>query len=192
MDTRQERREWFAQTRPWDRIAPAVIDAILDGITDKVLLESFVLTSVEKGLVARYEPLGRESSYEVICAQISDILCQFGNREIVSLVKALEAKQLDAAGYIAFSVANAFESAIALAKNQIAGYVGMAALSVLKGDKAECHDYAELGLSELEKMKQDPAAQALRDSTIFPPDILDQAERQLRSYLGQPRRASGL
>jgi len=39
--TREERRDWFAHTPPWDRIASIVVDAILDGITNKTLLEGF-------------------------------------------------------------------------------------------------------------------------------------------------------
>jgi hypothetical protein len=74
-------------------------------------------------------------------------------------------------------VLEAFEAAIALAKNQIAAYVGMAALYGLVGKSAESHDYAQRGLVELEEMRRDPAAQALRYSAIFPADILDQAER---------------
>jgi hypothetical protein len=44
--TRDERQHWFAHTRPWNRIATTVIDAILDGITDKVMLEVFVKASM--------------------------------------------------------------------------------------------------------------------------------------------------
>ena len=58
--TREEREAWFAHTPPWDRIASPVIDAILDGIADKALLEAFVQISMEQNLVTQYETLGRE------------------------------------------------------------------------------------------------------------------------------------
>jgi hypothetical protein len=55
--TREEREEWLASTTPWNEVSPKVIAAILDGITDKVLLEAFVLRSAKAGLVARYAAL---------------------------------------------------------------------------------------------------------------------------------------
>lgn len=68
-----------------------------------------------------------------------------------------------------------------MSKDQIAGYIGMAAIYELLGVKAQCHEYAKRGLLELQKTRQ--SAQAMRDSAVFPPDMLDQAERQLRGYL---------
>jgi hypothetical protein len=75
-----------------------------------------------------------------------------------------------------------FEAAIALADNQIAAYAGRAAMYGLAGKKVESQSCAERGLSELEKMRRDPAALAMRDSTIVPADILDKMERQLRTF----------
>ena len=76
-----------------------------------------------------------------------------------------------------------FEAAITLAKNQIPGYIGMAQLYGLVGKSAQCHDWAKRGLVELDEMRRGPTAKALRDSTIFPADILDQMEHQLRTFL---------
>ena len=78
--TREERQEWFAQTPPWDQVPSSVVDSILDGITDKVMLDAFVLTSMEQNLVPRYEALGRQSTPDIIRAQISHILCLAGNQ----------------------------------------------------------------------------------------------------------------
>jgi type II secretory ATPase GspE/PulE/Tfp pilus assembly ATPase PilB-like protein len=68
-----------------------------------------------------------------------------------------------------------------MSNDQIAGYLGMAAIYELLGVKAKCQEYAKRGLSELQKTRQSAAGQALRDSAVFP--LLDQAERQLRGYL---------
>src|SRR5450759_280419 len=85
--TRDERRDWFAHNPQWNRISPAVVDAILDGITDRVLLEAFVVVSMENGLVTRYELLGgQDADATIIRAQISQILCEVGNRAVVSLI----------------------------------------------------------------------------------------------------------
>jgi hypothetical protein len=139
---------------------------------------------MERGLVARYEELvDEDSSATVLRAQISQILCVTGNRAIVELMQALQTKQMEAAGKLAALAANLFEPAIALTNGQIGGYNGLAALCALVGKRAESHDYARRGLAELEEMRRDPAAQAMSKSTVFPPDIDDQAEQILRSYL---------
>lgn len=176
--TREERRDWFARTQPWNRVASTVVDAILDGITDKTLLEAFVVASMENGLVARYEPLGREGSDDptVIRAQVSQILCQTGSRAIGSFEKALKAGQRDAAAKAGCLAQDTFEAAIALAKNQIAAYTGLAAMYRMVGKRAECHDYAKRGLVELAEL-------AFHKSAVLPADVLDQIERLLRSYL---------
>jgi hypothetical protein len=180
--TREERQDWFGCTRPWDRIASTVVDAILDGITDKTLLEVFVMTSMKNGLVARYEPLGlEESDPTVIRAQVSQILCQTGNRAIVSLTQALEAKQMDAATKAYGLAHDTFETSIALAKNQIVAYAGRSTAFGLIGKRAECHEYASRGLVELAEMRRlDPP---FHMSAVFPADALDQMERQLRGLL---------
>lgn len=174
----------IARAPPWNQVTPIVITAILEAITDKGLLEAFVMHSMNAGLVARYEALGRENDTStVIRAQISQILCETGNRAIPSLTKALAANQTDAATKAMMLAGDTFEAAIALTKNQIAAYAGLAAIYRMVGKTAEAQKYAKLGLSELEETRRTPAASAMRDSSIFPPDIFEQAERQLRSYL---------
>src|SRR4029450_13405910 len=94
--TREERQGWFAQTPPWDRVPSSVVDSILDGIIDKVMLDAFVRTSTEQNLVPRYESLGRQSAVpDIIRAQISHILCLTGNQAIALLAKALETNDTD-------------------------------------------------------------------------------------------------
>jgi hypothetical protein len=183
--TREERREWFARTPPWNGVPATVTDAILDGFIDKVLLEAFVLSSTERGLVHKYEQLGLEySNANIIRARISQILCDTGNRVLVDLAGALKERELDAGGELARIAANLFEPAISLTKDQIGGYNGMAALYALAGKRAKSHDYAKRGLAVLEEMRRDPRSQAMKDSIIFSSsDILDQTERLLRSYL---------
>lgn len=180
--TREDRTDWFARTQPWHRIAPTVIDAILDGITDTTLLEVFVITSMQYDLVARYEPLGgNDSDPTIIRAQLSQILCQTGNQAIVSLTEALEAKQMDAASKAYGLAHDTFETAIALARNQIIAYAGRSTAFGLIGKRAECHEFASLGLVELAEMRRlDPP---FHMSAVIPSDALDQMERQLRSLL---------
>lgn len=174
----------IARASPWNRVAPLVIHTILEAITDKGLLEAFALHSMNAGLVAKYVALGGDTDPTVLRAQISQILCETGNRAVPSLAKALASNQKDAA-FKALSLAgDTFEAAIALAKNQIAAYAGLATVYGLVGKRQDAHKYAKLGLSEVEKMRRGPLGQALRDgNAIFPADMLDQTERQLRKYL---------
>jgi hypothetical protein len=190
-ETREERQQWFAHTPPWDRVPPAVINAVLDGITDKLLLEVFVSVSMENGLVARYEcledggPFGSEGNR----AQVAQILTMTGNRAITSLIEtvgvnpteATKTQWMDQAGTAYRLARNTFEPAIALAKNQFVAYLGLATAYAIVGRQAESQDWAQRGLVEvieLRKRFQEHSLQA-HDSH----DAFDYAERQLRALL---------
>lgn len=161
-----------------------MIDAIFEALAATELFDCFVLSSMENNLVSRYEQLGHEErNVSVIRAQMSGLLCQAGFQKIAFLKKEVNNKRIDSARKIGFAATNLFEPAIAMSKDQIAGYIGMAAIYELLGVKAKSHEYAKRGLSELQRTRQSAAGQAMRDSAVFPPDMLDQAERQLRGYL---------
>jgi hypothetical protein len=70
-----------------------------------------------------------------------------------------------------------------MSKDQIGGYIGMAAILELFGVQVQCREWAKRGLLELQKIKQSEAGQAVRESTVFPAHMLDQAEALLRSHL---------
>jgi hypothetical protein len=170
-----------ARTPPWHKVAPIVIDAIFEALAATELFDCFVFSSMENGLVSRYEQLGhKDRNVSVIRAQISGILCQAGFQKIAVLEKEVNT---GSAREIGFAAINLFEPAIAMSKDQIAGYIGMAAIYELLGVKAQCHEYAKRGLLELQKTRESAARQAMRDSAVLAPDMLDQAERQLRGYL---------
>lgn len=172
-----------ARTPPWHKVPPIVIDAIFEALDATELFDCFVLSSIENNLVSRYEQLGQELDLLIIRARISDILCQTGFKRIAVLVTEFENNHIEAAKKSGFEATNLFEPAIAFSRNQIIGYLGMSTIYAVFGIKSQCQAYAERGLSELQKIKQSTAGQAIRDSAIFPPDIIDQAERQLRGYL---------
>jgi len=178
--TREERQEWFAQTPPWDRVPSPVVDAILDGITDKVMLDAFVLTSMEQNLVPRYEALGRQSTPDIIRAQMSHILCLTGNQAIALLAKALDVNDSENARKAYQLAMNAFEPAIALAKNQVVAYAGISAAYGMVSKRSESHEYAKRGLAELAEMRGTAPNDLNR---VFPPEALDQMEQHLRSLL---------
>jgi hypothetical protein len=170
-----------ARTPPWHKVPPIVIDAIFEALGATELFDCFVLSSMEENLVFRYEQLGHaDRDVSVIRAQISEILCQAGFQKIAVLEKEVNT---GSAREVGFAAINLFEPAVAMSKDQIAGYIGMAAIYELLGVKAQCHEYAERGLLELQKTRQSAAGQAMRGSAVLPLDTLDQAERQLRGYL---------
>ena len=180
--TREERQEWFAQTPHWDRVPSSVIDSILDGITDNAMLDAFVLTSMEQNLVPSYESLGRQSTVPaIIRAQVSHILCLTGNRAIGLLARALELNDADGAENAYQLVMNAFEPAIALAKNQVVAYAGISAAYGMVSRRSESHEYAKRGLAELAEMRR--LAPNVDRNRVFPPESLDQMEQHLRSLL---------
>jgi tetratricopeptide (TPR) repeat protein len=178
--TREERQEWFAQTPPWDRVPSPVVDSILDGIADKVMLDAFLLASMEQNLVPRYEALGHQSTPDLIRAQISHILCIAGNQAIALLAKALDMNDIENARKAYQTAMNAFEPAIALAKNQVVAYAGISAAYGMVSKRSESHEYAKRGLAELAEMRRTAPNDLNR---VFPPEALDQMEQHLRSLL---------
>jgi hypothetical protein len=180
--TREERQEWFTQTPPWDRVPSSVLDSILDGITDNALLDAFVRTSMERNLVPSYESLARQSTVpDIIRAQVSHILCLTGNQAIGLLAKALELNDADGAEKAYQLVMNAFEPAIALAKNQVVAYAGISAAYGMVSRRSESHEYAKRGLAELAEIRR--LAPKVDRNRVLPPEALDQMEQHLRSLL---------
>jgi hypothetical protein len=169
---------------PWHQIKPIVRSAIFDALDTTELFDSFVLESMENDLVRRYEQLGHnDRNVSVIRAKISAILCQTGFKKISEIQQELDRDRIEPAKKIGFSATNLFEAAIAMSNGQIGGYAGIAEVLGLLGAKAKSQDFARRGLLELQKVRQSATGQAMRDNAAFPPDMLDQAERQLRSYL---------
>ena len=80
----------IAQTPPWDRVPHAFIQLVVEVLSDTGLLDAFIMHSVEEGLVARYAIICEGDFYApVIRAQISQILCETGNRALPVLAKAI-------------------------------------------------------------------------------------------------------
>ena len=170
-----------ARIPPWHKIGPTVVDAILEALAATELFDCFVLSSMEENLVCQYENLGHEDrNVSVIRAKISGILCQAGFQKLALLDKEVNTGSTREIGFAAI---NLFGPAIVMSKDQIAGYIGMAAIYELLGVKAQCHEYAKRGLLEVQNIRQSAAGQAVRDGAAFPPDMLDQAERELQGYL---------
>jgi hypothetical protein len=176
----------IAQTPPWDRVPHAFIQLVVEVLGDTGLLDVFIMHSVEEGLVARYAIICEgDFSAPVIRAGISAILCQTGNRALPVLAKAVAKGQRDKAVKALMLCGDCFEAAIVFERNQVGGYVGLAHAYATIGKRDKSHEYAERGLSLLAEVRDSPGSKAIArgESRIFPPDIDDQTERQLRAYL---------
>jgi hypothetical protein len=182
LTTREQRKEWLTSTPTWDQVAPPVVEAILDAITDKGLFEAFIAESMAHDLVSKYKMVGQEETDKtLIRAHISHILCQLGNKARVSLAEALKAKAAPEKLVPNAVLAEvAFESAIAMAKDQIVAYEGLSAIYGMSGDRAKCHDYAKRGLAEL--AAGTPFMRSVM-SGVIPPEALGEMEQRLRQFL---------
>jgi hypothetical protein len=112
--------------------------------------------------------------------RISQILCQLGNKARMSLAQDLKAKaDPEIAASNATLAEVAFESAIAMAKDQIVAYEGLSAINGMAGNRAKCHDYAKRGLAELAEI----ALMRPMMSRVIPPEAFNETEQRLRQYL---------
>lgn len=176
----------LARTPPWDHVPQTFIQLVVDVLGDKGLLDVFIMHSMEEGLVARYALICEDEFREpVIRAQISQILCETGNRALPALAKATEKGQQDKSMKALMLAGDCFEAAIAFERNQLGGYVGLAQAYGTIGQREKSREYAQLGLSLLAEVRQEPGSKALAlgESSIIPPNILDLAERLLRTHL---------
>jgi hypothetical protein len=153
---------------------------------DNGLIDAFIFHSVHQGLVARYAIICEGDFYApVIRAQISHILCVTANQGVPALAKAVAGGKQDKIVNALMLCGDCFEVAIAFERTQVAAYIGLAQAFAMVGNRVKSHEWAKLGLSLLAEVRDDPGSKAIASgaSSIIPPDIFDQMERQLRTYL---------
>jgi hypothetical protein len=177
---------------PWDCVSSEFIGLVVDVLGDKGLVDTFVWRSMEHELLARWAVISKRdvhcSAPEVIRAQISQILCETGNRSLPAFTKALASGQRDKSVEAVKLCIDCFETAIAFERSQIAAYIELAQIYATYGDagireyRDKSREYAKMGLLILAEMRDDPGSRALArgESSVIPPYIFDQAERQLR------------
>jgi hypothetical protein len=184
----------LARTPPWHKVEPLVINTIVDVLADTGLLDSFIWHSMQAGLIANYERIGQlgqedqaESDPRMIRARISEVLCRTAHQALPLLAKTMTARWVwnrkEKAVNQAMFAGDLFEAAIIFAEDQTVAYGGLATVYRLIGREDKAHNWAARGLARLEQLKQSKAGQALRHSTVFPPDMFEQEERWLRNLL---------
>jgi hypothetical protein len=173
-----------ARTPPWNSVPLFVINAIFDALDETELFDCFVRASMEAKLLREYANIDAEfEALSLARARISMILSQAGNRELTQVSSDVKARRIDKARERGRLVADLFDTAIAFSREQMGGYVGMATLFALLGVQGKSTEYARRGLDELERIRDSDAGRAMSESAVFPQDMHDATERQLRAFL---------
>jgi len=191
--TAHERRDWFRQTAPWDRVKPGVIDAIIEAFSEgETDFEAFVLISMGEKFVERYARLDDAAGTVVIRSQLSQILADYG-RDSAAIIGSF-VRDPSTVGESTFAhhyqLANiALDCAIILNRDQLAAYVSLTGLYLLLDKPEKAREYAAPGLRVLEEWRAKDVLSAVSKSRLFP-DLqtmtteLSEIERMLRFALG--------
>jgi len=155
--TDDERSDWFSRTRPWHKVSPKVINAIIKKFGDDPMFEVFVITSVEHGLVAEYEEIENTELVnipEAICARISGILSTKGSEVAQNFnhlfSRSNKTKELQK---LYPDALNLLETSIVLSEEMINSYLQLAVLKLSLEKTAEAIEYINGGLSALEGLE---------------------------------------
>jgi tetratricopeptide (TPR) repeat protein len=197
-----ERKEWFARTRPWNRVSPTVIAALasrLDG--EPTTFERFVATSFKCGLIPMYERLNSGSG--IAPTMVAALLCQagatsmrqmFALRELLAQERGSQDQVDEAAQHTSLSV-DAYEVALALDRNSVPAYGGLASILAMTGRAEEALKYAKQGIEVIREMKDTPFHLSSIESVREGGAQLDEAERhllQMVEALEEGRRAASV
>ncbi len=182
-----DRRDWFSRTRPWHKVSPLIIDALIDKYGDNPMFEVFVIGSMQDGLVSDYETLGKAETPlipDVVCTQISGILYSTGINAFQKFVQLLESgcseKKLNALCATTF---NCLESSVIISDYMVASYVTLAKLKILSGNPEDASGFIESGLNQIQKLKEhsDEMRKSKIDSISNAPRGFDEIEQVLLS-----------
>jgi hypothetical protein len=179
----------LAQTPPWDRVPPSFIELVVDLFGDKPSIDAFIYASVKEKLIDRYAHLCRQDfSPEVLRAAVSKVLCDAGFAKLPIIAKFFPMGERGRRECVdaAMIAECCFDAALLFEPQQIAAYIGLAHLHA-PFDRDKSRGFAKRGLTVLAQTRDTPAGRALASgaSRIIPPDIDDQAERLLRTFLEQ-------
>jgi hypothetical protein len=184
----QIKAAFIARRPPWNRTSRLVVDTVLCVLENTGLLSPFIFYSMEADLIPQYERIGEEESdSEMIRVRISEVVCRRAAHTMSELARAVTARWIwnrkEKLHSYGMRTVDMFEIAILFAKEQTVAYGGLANVYALIGAKEKAHDWARRGLAQLDKIKRSPGGQAIRHSKIFPPDVHEQEEKWLQSFL---------
>lgn len=152
-----ERKNWFSRTRPWHKVDPIIIDALIAKYNNDPMFEVFVITSMENGLVKDYENIGLNGiDLGVACSIISGILSKHGTNASAQIRNIFNSgnineKKLSKIYEDAF---NLLESSIILDSNQINSYIQLAGLKAMLNKNDEALNFVQQGLMAINRIKE--------------------------------------
>ncbi|MFA7348948.1 MAG: hypothetical protein WCZ86_14430 [Desulfurivibrionaceae bacterium] len=155
-----ERKDWFSRTRPWHKIDPRIIDALIAKYNDDPMFEVFVITSMENGLVKEYEDIGLKGiDPGVACSIISGILSKHGTNASAQVGNIFSSGNINEKklSKIYGDALNLLESSIILDSNQINSYIQLAGLKGMLNKNDEALRFVQQGLMAINRIKESKA-----------------------------------
>ena len=143
-----ERKDWFSRTRPWHKVDPRIIDALIAKYKDDHMFEVFVITSMENGLVKQYEDIGlRGIDPEVACPVISGILFKHGANASAQVSNMFSSGNINEKklSKVYGNAMNLLESSIIIDSNQINAYIQLADLRGMLNKNDEALSFVQQG-----------------------------------------------
>lgn len=155
-----ERKDWFSRTRPWHKIDPRIIDALIAKYNDDPMFEVFVITSMENGLVKEYEDIGLKGiDPGVACSIISGILSKHGTNASAQVGNIFSSGNINEKklSKIYGDALNLLESSIILDSNQINSYIQLAGLKGMLNKNDEALRFVQQGLMAINRIRESKA-----------------------------------
>ncbi len=182
-----ERRDWFSRTKPWHKVPPQIIDAIIDKFGDDPLFEVFVITSMEQGLVGEYEAIGETELVGIpdsACGEIAKILFLKGAAAAQKFSQLFQQGADRAKLTPLYAVAlNCLESSVTVSHLCIDSYIQLAALRMSVGRNDDARKWVEAGLRAAQELANctDAMRQSKIESIVNAPVSIEQAQAILLS-----------
>ncbi|MDO8263595.1 MAG: hypothetical protein Q7T21_10255 [Gallionella sp.] len=152
-----ERKDWFSRTRPWHKVDPIIIDALIAKYNDDPMFEVFVITSMDNGLVKEYEDIELNGiGPKVACSVISGILFKHGANASAHVANMFRSGNINERklSKVYGDAMNLLESARIIDANQINAYVLLASLKRMLNKKDEALSFAQQGLRAIKRIKE--------------------------------------
>lgn len=193
--TRGERADWFARTRPWNKVPLSVVDAVVTQLESQppVMLELFIQTSMNVGLIPQFERLPASAANgEVACAAIGGMFMRVGGplaqqfmQTKASFTGRPTESQVNALIKQAGLAKDCLELSLRICPNMIPAYGVLAALLVQSGQMPDALQFAEEGLAVVQALRSSSTPYHLSsiEAVRSAPDDFATAERQLQSMI---------
>ena len=183
----EEHRDWFSRTRPWHKVSPQIIDAIIDKFGEDPMFEVFVITSMEQDLVTEYQALGRLELVNIpdaVCAQIAGILFSRGSDAALKFHQLMQRGRVTKKTRSLYGTAmNCLEPSIILSDIMIVSYIKLAGLRAVLGKNDDAIKFIDMGLHKIKELEaySDKFSKSNIGSVANAPEEIRDMQQQLVS-----------